>query len=138
TVLRAMTTSDVFAAGTSYFGVSDLSGLLSEDHKFESQYTVGLVAPWPEGESVYRERSPLTHLASLHGELLLLQGADDMVVPAAQSQQVADAMAAAGKHVELVIYPGEGHGFRMAETIVDSLERELRHYQRTFGLSDEA
>ena len=61
-----------------------------------------------------------------------------MVVPAAQSQQVADAMAAAGKHVELVIYPGEGHGFRMAETIVDSLERELRHYQRTFGLSDEA
>lgn len=138
TVLRAMTTSDVFAAGTSYFGVSDLSGLLSEDHKFESQYTVGLVAPWPEGESVYRERSPLTHLASLHGELLLLQGADDMVVPAAQSQQVADAVAAAGKHVELVIYPGEGHGFRMAETIVDSLERELRHYQRTFGLSDEA
>ena len=135
TVLRALTTSDVFAAGTSYFGISDLSGLLSEDHKFESQYTVGLVAPWPEGRDVYAERSPLAHLESLHGELLLLQGADDIVVPVAQSQQVVDALAAAGRHVELVVYEGEGHGFRKAETIVDSIERELRHYLHAFGLT---
>lgn len=136
TVLRALTTSDVFAAGTSYFGISDLTGLLSEDHKFESRYTVGLVAPWPEGKAVYTERSPLTHLDSLHGELLLLQGADDMVVPVAQSQQVADALAAEGKQVDLVVYEGEGHGFRKAETIVDSLERELQHYLHAFALTE--
>lgn len=137
TVLRALTTSNVFAAGTSYFGISDLSGLLSDDHKFESRYTIGLVAPWPEGKQVYTDRSPLSHLDSLHGELLLLQGADDMVVPVQQSQQVADTLAAAGKHVDLVIYDGEGHGFRKAETITDSVERELRHYLRAFGLAEE-
>lgn len=135
TVLRALTTSTVFAAGTSYFGISDLSGLLSDDHKFESRYTVGLVAPWPEGKAVYTERSPLSHLESLHGELLLLQGADDMVVPVTQCQQVADALATMGKRVDLVIYEGEGHGFRKAETITDCMEREVRHYLRTFGLT---
>lgn len=135
TVLRALTTSDVFTAGTSYFGISDITGLLTPDHKFESRYPYGLVAPWPEGRDVYRERSPLSHPESLHGELLLLQGADDMVVPVAQSQQVADAMTAAGKAVDLVIYAGEGHGFRMAETIVDCLEREVQHYLRAFGLT---
>ena len=135
TVLRALTTSTLFAAGTSYFGISDLTGLLSDDHKFESRYTLGLVAPWPDGEAVYAERSPVNHIESLHGELLLLQGAEDMVVPLAQAQRMADAMAAAGKSVELVVYPGEGHGFRSAEAIIDCLERELTHYLHAFGLA---
>lgn len=134
TVLRALTTSTVFTAGTSYYGISDLRGLLAEEHKFESQYTIGLVAPWPEGESVYVDRSPISHIDSLHGELLLLQGADDLVVPVTQAQQMADGMRAAGTDVELVIYEGEGHGFRMASTIVDSLQRELAHYLRAFRL----
>ena len=60
TVLRALTTSTVFAAGTSYFGISDLAVLLVDDHKFESRYTTTLVGPWPEAESVYRERSLCT------------------------------------------------------------------------------
>ena len=134
TTLRALTSSTAFTAGTSYFGISDLRALLSDDHKFESHYTITLVAPWPEGESVYVDRSPLFHIDDLHGELLLLQGADDLVVPVAQAQLMADAMTAAGKDVDIVIYDGEGHGFRRAETIIDSLERELSHYQKAFGL----
>ena len=136
TVLRALTTSTLFSAGTSYFGISDLTGLLVDDHKFESRYAFGLVAPWPEGREVYAERSPLHHIESLHGELLLLQGADDMVVPLSQAQQMADAMIAAGKDVELVVYPGEGHGFRSAEAMIDCLERELAHYLHAFGLAE--
>jgi dipeptidyl aminopeptidase/acylaminoacyl peptidase len=134
-VLRALTTSTLFSAGVSYFGISDLSGLLTDDHKFESRYTIGLVAPWPEGRAVYEERSPLNHIESLHGELLLLQGSDDMVVPLPQAQRMADAMRAAGKDVELVVYPGEGHGFRGQSAIIDCLERELAHYLRAFGLA---
>lgn len=132
TVLRALTSSTVFAAGASYFGISDLAALLVDDHKFESRYTTTLVGPWPEAEAVYRERSPVHHVADLHGELLLLQGADDLVVPVAQAQLMADAMRAAGKDVELVVYEGEGHGFRQASTIIDSLERELAFYLRVF------
>lgn len=55
-------------------------------------------------------------------------------MPVSQAEQMADAMRAAGKEVELVVYEGEGHGFRMASTIIDSLERELKHYLRAFGL----
>ena len=39
-----------------------------------------------------------------------------------------------GRKVELVVYEGEGHGFRMASTIIDSLERELAHYRRALDL----
>lgn len=133
-VLRAMTTSRAFAAGTSLFGVADLAALAAETHKFESRYLDRLVAPWPEGEAVYRDRSPLYHVDRLHGELLLLQGEDDKVVPLAQASDMAEAMRAAGREVELQVYPGEGHGFRRAESIVDALTRELAFYQRVLGL----
>ena len=136
-VLRAMTTSRAFAAGTSLFGVADLAALAAETHKFESRYLDRLVAPWPEGESVYRDRSPIHHVDRLHGELLLLQGADDMVVPLAQARDMAEAMRAAGRDVELNVYPGEGHGFRRAESIADALTREVAFYQRALHLGDD-
>jgi dipeptidyl aminopeptidase/acylaminoacyl peptidase len=137
-VLRAMTTSRAFAAGTSLYGVADLAGLATDTHKFESRYLDRLVAPWPEGEPVYRERSPIHHVDRLHGELLLLQGADDRVVPLAQARDMADAMQAAGREVELSVYPGEGHGFRRAESIVDALSREVAFYQRALALGQSA
>jgi dipeptidyl aminopeptidase/acylaminoacyl peptidase len=133
-VLRAMTTSAVFAAGTSLFGVTDLAGLARETHKLESHYTDRLVAPWPDGEAVYRERSPLYAADRLHGELLMLQGDDDHVVPLTQAEEMADAMRRAGREVELHVYEGEGHGFRRRESIVDAMERELAFYTRVLRL----
>ena len=53
TTLAALTFTDVFAAGASHFGVSDLAALARDTHKLESRYLEGLVAPWPEGEDVY-------------------------------------------------------------------------------------
>ncbi|MGH1506534.1 MAG: prolyl oligopeptidase family serine peptidase, partial [Acidimicrobiales bacterium] len=38
TVLRALQESDLFAAGTSLYGVADLTALAEETHKFESRY----------------------------------------------------------------------------------------------------
>ena len=131
-----MTTSDAFAAGTSLFGVADLTALAEHTHKFESRYLDSLVAPFPEGAAVYRERSPLHHADRLHGELLLLQGEDDLVVPLAQAEAMAGAMHDAGRDVELVVYPGEGHGFRQGATIVDALERELAFYARVMGWAE--
>ena len=40
-----MTFRDVFKAGASYFGVSDLEALLSGIHKFDAHSLVGLVGP---------------------------------------------------------------------------------------------
>ncbi len=55
------------------------------------------------------------------------------MVPVGQAKDMAEAMRAAGRDVEMVIYEGEGHGFRQASTIEDSLTRELAHYARVFG-----
>ena len=49
---------------------------------------------------------------------------------------MAAAMHEAGRDVELVVYPGEGHGFRQGTTIVDALERELAFYARVMGWAE--
>lgn len=134
-VLRALTTSDAFAAGTSYFGVADLEGLATDTHKFESRYLDQVVGPYPDAKDVYVERSPIHHLDSVHGAVLLLQGGEDKVVLPNQAEAMAAGMRAAGQDVDLVIYPDEGHGFRAASAIEDSLTRELAFYGRVLGFT---
>ncbi|KRE41533.1 alpha/beta hydrolase family protein [Knoellia sp. Soil729] len=135
TVLRALTSSDAFAAGTSLFGIADLEAMTTDTHKFESRYLDRMVGPYPEAKDVYVERSPIHHLDSLGGAVLLLQGGIDEVVPPAQAEVMAAGMRAAGEEVELVIYPDEGHGFRAAATIQDALSRELAFYGRVLGFT---
>ncbi|HEX8511426.1 MAG TPA: prolyl oligopeptidase family serine peptidase [Propionibacteriaceae bacterium] len=133
TALRALTTSDVFAAGISRYGVADLEGLATDTHKFEARYLDGLVGPYPEQAQTYRDRSPLHDVSRLNAPILLLQGADDRVVPPNQSEAMAAAARAKGLPVALVSYPGEGHGFRRAENIRSALEAQLSFLGRVFG-----
>ena len=133
TALAALTGTDVFAAGASRFGVGDLESLARDTHKFESRYLDGLVAPYPEGREIHRQRSPLHHLDALNAPMILLQGLDDKVVPPSQAQDMADAVRAKGLPVAHLEFAGEGHGFRKAETIIRAREAEAYFYSRVFG-----
>jgi dipeptidyl aminopeptidase/acylaminoacyl peptidase len=135
TTLASLVSTDVYAAGISLYGIGDLETLATDTHKFESRYLDGLVAPYPEGRQVYLDRSPLHHLDRLSRPMLILQGADDRVVPPVQAQAMADAVRAKGLPVALVIYPGEGHGFRRADTIKHSQEAMLSFVGRLFGFT---
>ena len=133
TTLRALTATDVFAAGISRYGVGDLESLAKDTHKFESRYLDGLVGPYPEAAEVYRDRSPISHVAGVTAPILLLQGADDKVVPPNQAAAMAAAARAKGLPVALIVFEGEGHGFRRAETIRASIQAELAFLGRVFG-----
>ena len=135
TVLSALVRGGAFSAGISRYGVSDLRMLAADTHDFEKFYLDGLVGPLPEAKQVYIDRSPLSHVDRIAVPVLLEQGADDRVVPPSQSEAIRDALAARGIPHEYVLYQGEGHGFRRAETIIASLETELAFLGRTFGFT---
>lgn len=133
TVLSALTFHDVFTAGASRYGIADLEALVAEGHKFESRYLDGLVAPYPEGRDVYVARSPIHHLDGLRAPMVVLQGADDEVVPASQAEMLVAALRVNGVDHEYLLFEGEGHGFRQAGNIVAALEAEERFFARVFG-----
>jgi dipeptidyl aminopeptidase/acylaminoacyl peptidase len=138
TTLSALTFRDVFKAGASYFGVSDLEAMARETHKFESRYLDRLIGPYPERRDLYRERSPIHFTDRLSCPVILFQGLEDKVVPPNQAEMIVQALRAMGLPVAYVPFEGEQHGFRRAENIKRSLDAELYFYSRIFGfeLSD--
>jgi dipeptidyl aminopeptidase/acylaminoacyl peptidase len=134
TTICALTFTDVFAAGTTYFGVADLEQFTGgETHKFELKYEHTLVGPYPERADLYRERSPIHFTDRIQTPMLVLQGADDRVVPPAQAELIVAALRERGIPHAYLLYEGEGHGFRKAENIIGSLEAELSFYAQVLG-----
>jgi dipeptidyl aminopeptidase/acylaminoacyl peptidase len=135
TVLAALSQSAVFSAGASFYGVADLEALARDTHKFESRYLDGLIGPWPEAKAIYDARSPINHLDGFTAPLLILQGADDPIVPPNQAHMIRDALTARGVPVACIEFEGEGHGFRRAENIIRAKEAELFFYGKVFGFT---
>ena len=127
--------SDVFAAGSSHYGVADAEALARDTHKFESRYLDGLIGPYPEAADVYRERSPIHHTDRLSCPLILFQGLEDKVVPPEQSEMMAEALADKGIPHAYLAFEGEQHGFRQAETILAVARAELYFLGRVLGFS---
>nr|BBD50164.1 prolyl oligopeptidase family protein [Haliea sp. ETY-M] len=134
TTLAVHAFGDAFAAGASYFGVSDIEALAKETHKFESRYLDQLIGPYPERRDLYLERSPISHLDGFSAPLILLQGLDDPIVPPNQSEMIYEALKKKGVPTAYMAYEGESHGFRKAENQISSLEAELYFYSRVLGL----
>jgi dipeptidyl aminopeptidase/acylaminoacyl peptidase len=135
TTLCALTFHDLFKAGASYYGMSDLAGLDADSHKFESHYNEYLIAPKAESAPLYLARSPINHADKLKRPMIFFQGLDDKVVPPPQSEVMVEALRKSGVPVAYMTLEGEGHGFRKADSIVRTLEAELYFYQRIFGLT---
>ena len=133
TTLCALTFREVFRAGASYYGISDLEALAKETHKFEACYLDRLVGPYPERTDIYRARSPIHHTHLLSCPLILFQGLDDEVVPPNQAEMMVEALQAKGLAVAYVPFKGEQHGFRRAENIKFALDAELYFYSKLFG-----
>ncbi len=135
TVLAALTRTDAFAAGASYYGVAELVRFAQDTHDFESRYLDGLIGPLPESLALYEERAPLSHVDGLSCPVLLLQGDEDMVVPPSQAELFRDALVR--KHIPhaYLLFEGEQHGFRKAETVVAALEAELSFYGQVLGFT---
>lgn len=115
------------------YPVTDLVELAERSHRFERHYTDHLVGPLPQFEAEHLARSPAQHAGRIRTPLLVLHGDADPVVPLAQSERLVRRAREAGADVTLHVYPGEGHGFRLAEHQRDEYERIEAFLARTVG-----
>jgi len=100
------------AAAAVAYPVTDLVSLAERSHRFERHSTVSLVGP--AGSPLHHDRSPVWFAHRIRTPLLVFHGDADPVVPVEQSRVLVERVRAAGGDVELVVYPGAGHGFRDA------------------------
>ncbi len=107
-------TPDVFACGVDIVGPSSIITLLQSIPPYWKplmgifEHRVGNLQT---EEEFLKSRSPLFFVDKIERPLLIGQGANDPRVKQAESEQIVEAMRSAGKPVEYVLYPDEGHGF---------------------------
>ena len=132
TALAAATFSNTFSAAVSLYGICDLEALTKTTHKFESHYNDSLIGPYPARSDLYKDRSPINHLDKLSCPVLLLQGAEDKIVPPGQAEKLYQALTQKGIPCTYHLFQGEGHGFRTASTLQKAIQLETNFYTKIF------
>jgi dipeptidyl aminopeptidase/acylaminoacyl peptidase len=131
--LCALAFHDVFAAGASYYGDSNLALSEEETHKFESRYFDSIIGPYPERRDLYDQRSPIYSAHRIKSPMIFFQGLDDEVVRPNQTELMVQALRDNKVPVAYIPFKGEGHGFKRAENIQRSLDAELYFYSKVFS-----
>ncbi len=139
-VLRALTRfPNLFRGGACYYGIGNLIILAEITHKFEGHYTNQLIGEVYHPDkatqpgSRFVTRSPQFDIDKIQSPLIVFQGLEDKVVPPEISREMVETLRQNGVMHEYIEYPGEGHGFRQADTKIDALSREFAFYQKVLG-----
>ena len=87
---------------------------------------------------VWRRRSPFFYLHQIQTGVQLICGANDPRCPSSESIAARDRLQELGKHVELVLYPDEGHGFLKRENVIDHELRRLHFLEQVVAQASSA
>lgn len=127
-------TPDRFAAAVDYVGISDLANFLATLPPF---VRANMTNNWiryvgdpddPEQLADMRARSPITMVDRIRTPLLVAQGANDVRVVQAESDNIVAPLRARGVPVEYLVADDEGHGFENPENqllLFRAIERHL-------------
>ena len=131
----AICRTDRFKAAVVGAGVSDYISNYAQ-----SDVNHGLAGEWEflgnpyDDPEAYTKDSAVFHIRSVKTPVLILHGTADERVPYAQGLELYRALKTTGKQVEMVSYPGEGHGFRKPAHDIDRLNRWLAFYNKALGI----
>jgi dipeptidyl-peptidase-4 len=104
-----MTLHAMFEAGGD-FKVGFAGGPVTDWRYYDSIYTERYMGLPQKNKVSYEESSPVKNAAHLKGKLLIAHGTGDDNVHFANSLAVINDLIAAGKYVEVLAFPGRGHG----------------------------
>ncbi|MFM8229624.1 MAG: alpha/beta hydrolase family protein, partial [Chthoniobacterales bacterium] len=111
-------TPDVYAAGISYVGPSNLFTLLATVPPYWEpmrKMNYEMIGDPEKDKDLLTAASPLFSADKIKSPLLIAQGANDPRVKKAESDQIVEALKKRGVDVPYVVKDNEGHGFHNEE-----------------------
>lgn len=125
TLVGVTFTPDVFAAAIDYVGISDLSNFMrtlpeiARPHLANNWHLYVGNPDDPDQLADMLARSPITKLDQIRTPLLVIQGANDVRVVQAESDNLVEGLRARGVEVEYMVKQDEGHGFVNPDNTID-------------------
>ena len=139
TLVGVTFTPDVFAAAIDYVGISSLENFmrtLPEIARPQLANNWHLFVGNPDDPDQLADmlaRSPITKVDEIRTPLLVVQGANDVRVVQAESDNLVDALRARGVEVEYLVKDDEGHGFVNPENTIEMFHAVDRFLAKHLG-----
>ncbi len=118
-----------FKAAISGAGSANQAAMYGVD-QYTLQYDAEIGPPWKNPEGWIRISYPFYKADRIHTPTLFMGGDRDFNVPLIGGEQMYQALRSLGVPTELVVYPGEFHGFTRPSFIRDRYERYLAWYDK--------
>jgi dipeptidyl aminopeptidase/acylaminoacyl peptidase len=119
-----------FKAGISGAGVAAPMSFYGTD-QYILQYDNELGPPWKNLQLYIKMSYPFLEIDKrIHTPMLFMGGTSDMNVPLLGGEQMYQALRSLGRPTELVVYPGQFHGFTRPSYIRDRYERWLAWWDK--------
>ncbi len=130
-------TTTRFKAASSGAGMGNLLGLYGVD-EYILQYDNELGPPWKNPDLYIKLSYPFLHADRIKTPTLFMGGDRDFNVPVEGGEQMYEALRSAGTPAELIVYPGQFHGFTRPSFIRDRYVRWFAWYDKYLGLTPPA
>ena len=118
-----------FKAASSGAGMGNLLGFYGVD-QYILQYENELGPPWKNLDAYIKLSYPFLHADRITTPTLFMGGDKDFNVPIVGGEQMYEALKSVGVTAELIVYPGEFHGFTRPSFIRDRYERWFSWYDK--------
>lgn len=144
TLVGVTFTPDRFAAAVEYVGVSNLANFM---RTVPEHAKPGLINNWyryvgdpaaPAQEADMLARSPITKVEQIRTPLMVVQGANDVRVVQAESDNIVDSLRARGVEVEYLVFDNEGHMFVNPENLITMFRAADRFLAQHLGERDDS
>ena len=130
-------TTTRFKAASSGAGMGNLLGLYGVD-EYILQYTNEIGPPWKNPDLYVKLSYPFFHADRIKTPTLFMGGDKDFNVPVEGGEQMYQALRDVGTPAELIVYPGQFHGFTRPSFIRDRYQRWFGWYDKYLGLTPPA
>jgi dipeptidyl aminopeptidase/acylaminoacyl peptidase len=125
----AVTQTNRFHAAVAGAGISDWLSYYGEN-SIDEWMIPYFGASVYDNPQIYRSESPIAYIKRVKTPTLVLVGERDAECPAPQSFEFWHALNTLGVPTSLVVYPGEGHGFRELKNNIDRMHRTTEWFNK--------
>jgi dipeptidyl aminopeptidase/acylaminoacyl peptidase len=132
-------TPDIFAAAVDLVGISDLANFMrtlppiARPHLANNWHAYVGDPEDPEQLADMMARSPITRVDQIRTPLLVIQGANDVRVVQAESDNLVNALRDRGVEVDYLVQSDEGHGAVNPENVIQTWDAISRFLARHLG-----
>lgn len=123
----------LWVAGVDIVGIVNFITFLENTAAYRRALREAEYGSLENNKELLKRISPIHSIERIEAPLLLIHGANDPRVPLSEAEQVVARLKEVGRHVELLVYPDEGHGIVKLQNKLDAYPKAVEFLDKSLG-----